>query len=391
MNVNFEFLGEEPLDNVITCLDYRFDKVVFFGYQEQMQRQKETTVNFLKENCNVQEVAFRPVSHNNLDAIMEVMRGAIEQEIGRGNEIYFDITGGESLILVAFGALSVEYDTPMHVYDIPENRLREYASGSERKMSENVPRQEVTLNISQHIKLRGGVTNYFLHKEIKGIRTPEFDQDVTEIWHVAQKHVKYWNSFSMFLRNHLVPDEHLEARKSAIEICNALHESNNQLKSPRKLNEILDDLKEAGVLTTVEHTDGRYRVAFKNQAIKDCLWDGGSILELHTFQMLRRDAQDSEIGLHLDWDGVIHPGTKEDVENEIDVITLKNHILTFVSCKSGATDKKDLYELETVTRRFGGKYAKMAFVTMQPVSEVDQLRADEMGIQILKVMEEDED
>ena len=56
MNVNFEFLGEEPLDNVITCLDYRFDKVVFFGYEEQMQRQKKTLPTFLNSIADFPDI-----------------------------------------------------------------------------------------------------------------------------------------------------------------------------------------------------------------------------------------------------------------------------------------------------------------------------------------------
>jgi hypothetical protein len=241
-----------------------------------------------------------------------------------------------------------------------------------------VERQKITLSIRQHIELRGGIVNYNLHKDLKEIGTEEFGKDVAALWNVAKKYRSDWNPFSNFLKNHMNQGAELTVTGNAADIVRALRKS--RLQTPAKLNAILDDLKQVGVLTAAEHSNGRYRIVFKNQAIRECLWDGGSILELHTYQRMKQDADDCEVGLHLDWDGVIHQKTSQDVLNEIDVIAAKDHILTFVSCKSGATDKKDLYELETVARRFGGRYAKKIFVTSSGVSETDRLRAEEMGV-----------
>ena len=125
MVVNFEFLGNEPIENVITCLNYKVDKVVYFGYHEVIQELKECTERFLKKYCGVQKVSFFPLSHNDLPSIMKTMRREIENELSQKNDLFFDVTGGESLIMVAFGMLSKDYDTPMHLYDIGKNRLIE--------------------------------------------------------------------------------------------------------------------------------------------------------------------------------------------------------------------------------------------------------------------------
>lgn len=386
MIVNFEFLGEEPLDNVVTCLDYHMDKVVYFCYEEQKAAQKGCITNFLQKYCGVQEIRFCTVSQNNLDDIIRVMRQEIERELEEQSDIYFDITGGESLVLVAFGMLAKDYDTPMHVYNIPKNEYLEFECGSTRKLSECVAKQSIKLTIEKCIELRGGVINYQLHKDVKRIKTPEFNHDVSKIWHVSKKYMSYWNPFSDFLRKYLVPDMDLIAMQKTSVIEKALTSSKNRLKSKDKFNEILDALEKAQVLEVLKRDENEYRIKFKNEAIKACLWEGGSVLELHTFQMFRCRGEDCEIGLHLDWDGIIHPdSTSEDVDNEIDVIQLENRVLKFISCKSGSVNKKDLYELETVTRRFGGKYAKMVFVTLQPMAVVDSLRAQEMGIEILNV------
>ena len=52
--------------------------------------------------------------------------------------------------------------------------------------------------------------------------------------------------------------------------------------------------------------------------------------------------------------------------NEIDVILMRNAVPTFISCKSGRADSKALHELETVTSRFGGRYAKKVLVMATP-------------------------
>ena len=148
----------------------------------------------------------------------------------------------------------------------------------------------------------------------------------------------------------------------------------------------MDDLAAEGILLDVEHTNGRYRFSFKNQGIKECLWEGGSILELHTFQQQKKDSDDCRVGVHLDWDGVIHSQPGTDVVNEIDVLSIHGIVPTFISCKSGKMEANQalhaLYELDTVTKRFGGKYAKRILVSAKTLGDVYLERAAEMKIEV---------
>ena len=48
----------------------------------------------------------------------------------------------------------------------------------------------------------------------------------------------------------------------------------------------------------------------------------------------------------------------------------------------GNVDQMALYELETVAKRFGGKYAKKVVATAQPISPGHLQRAKEMGIEV---------
>ncbi|MBO4288785.1 MAG: DUF1887 family protein [Lachnospiraceae bacterium] len=386
MVVNYEFLGSEPIENVITCLHFKIDKVVFFGYHEEIREQKNKTENFLRQYCGVREVIFQPLYPNDLQAILRTMRSAIERELDSGAKLFFDITGGESLILVAFGILSKQYDTSMHIYDVPKNQLIELDDGAGSRISRDAEAQHVELDLDKYVEMHGGKINYLLQKSLKEISDEEFDRDVAGIWEVASRFSDQWNPFSDFLRAHMVPDEDLQVNRKATTILHALSESKGKLTTPAKLNQILDALAEKGVILDLKHEDGEYRLRFKNQYIKECLWDGGSILEWHVFQEERRTSGDCRIGVHLDWDGIVHSQAGVDVLNEIDVLSLTGCVPTFISCKSGEMASRQtlhaLYELDTVAKRFGGKYAKKVLVTTKGLSDVYLERAAEMGIEV---------
>ena len=387
MVVLFEFLGQEPVENVITSMHYAIDKVVYFGYEEETEGKLETTKNFLLKHCGVSSVKFHILAKNDLPAILGVMRECIKSEVDGGNEVYFDITGGEFLILVAFGMLTKEFDTPMHMFDIYSNSVIEIDEGSSRSISKGVPVRNTRFDLDNYIELKGGVINYRLNKPLKEDDGEETAADIAKIWKVAKKHPGTWTVFSAFMKAHFTPDAELKVRRSAMDISDALHDNGSVFNTPKKLNAILDDLASEKLLLNVVHADGRYSFAFKNRSIKDCIWEGGSILELHVFEERKKISDDCRVGVHLDWDGIIHTGENaKDVLNEIDVLSLNGNIPTFISCKTGKMDSNKtlhaLYELSTVARRFGGKYSKRVLVCTQSICDVYLERAEEMGIEV---------
>ncbi|MBQ6364224.1 MAG: DUF1887 family protein [Lachnospiraceae bacterium] len=381
----YEFLGDEPIEDVITCLHFKVDKVVYFGYHSTIQKRKTVTEAFLKKYCGVQTVQFHELSRKDLQSTLKTMRAEIRHEKSLGGKTYFDITGGEDLILVAFGMLSQEFDTPMHLFDIPADRLIELDAGAKTNISRDVPAQRVELNLERLIELRGGVINWDLHKELKE-DDPDFAEDAGKIWRIAKENWDFWNPLSGLLREHLLPDINLRVERSTPEVIRILRESKNRLDSPEQLGRLLDLLAAEGLVENVVHTQERFGFKYKSEAVKQCLWDGGSILELYTYVNEKDKYDDCKVGIHLDWDGVIHSQPGMDVLNEIDVLALKGNVPVFMSCKSGRMDGKkalsSLYELETVARRFGGKYAKKILISAQPIESVYLERATEMDIEV---------
>lgn len=416
MVVVFEFLSREPIENVITAMNFQVDKLVFFGNHEDIISQKERTENFLRKYCAVQNIIFLPLSGSNLQSVLQTMRKEIESELSKNAKLFFDITGGESLMLVAFGMLSREYETPMHMYDIYKGKLLELnseslhydernteainkdnrnaddsalASPNEKQhlsISSIATKRPVPMTLDKLIEMHGGVINYKLQKDIKDVPDEESREDILKIRKVMKLHSEHWNPFSEFLRENMSPDDEGRVYRKESTVLKTLADSSNKLKSAHKFYQIMEDLARAGAILDLKHSEGKYQFRFKNKAIKGYLWDGGSILELYTYLQEKGRSDECRVGVHLDWDGVLEGPAGIDVLNEIDVLSLQGYIPSFISCKSGKLSPQQclhaLYELDTVANRFGGKYAKKRLVVTSEINEVYQERALEMGIEL---------
>ena len=416
MVVVFEFLSREPIENVITAMNFQVDKLVFFGNHEDIISQKERTENFLRKYCAVQSIIFLPLSGSNLQSVLQTMRKEIESELSKNAKLFFDITGGESLMLVAFGMLSREYETPMHMYDIYKGKLLELnseslhydernteainkdnrntddsalASPNEKQhlsISSIATKRPVPMTLDKLIEMHGGVINYKLQKDIKDVPDEESREDILKIRKVMKLHSEHWNPFSEFLRENMSPDDEGRVYRKESTVLKTLADSSNKLKSAHKFYQIMEDLARAGAILDLKHSEGKYQFRFKNKAIKGYLWDGGSILELYTYLQEKGRSDECRVGVHLDWDGVLEGPAGIDVLNEIDVLSLQGYIPSFISCKSGKLSPQQclhaLYELDTVANRFGGKYAKKRLVVTSEINEVYQERALEMGIEL---------
>ena len=95
-------------------------------------------------------------------------------------------------------------------------------------------------------------------------------------------------------------------------------------------------------------------------------------------------------GAFIDWDGVCHGNDGEyDTENEIDVIMIHGLIPVFVSCKNGAVRMDELYKLDAVATRFGGKYAKKIMIAIALGGDTSfayhfRQRAKDMNIRLIE-------
>lgn len=380
MIVNIEFLDVEPIENVITCLNYKVDKVIFFGYEDVIAQKGQETELFLKKYCGVSTVEFYNLSKTNLEEIMGEMSLVIEKEQTLSNQVFFDVTGGEGLILLAFGALSREKQLPMHMFDVESGWLYELNREVKPTLSETCVKDKKRMDIDTLIQIYGGIVNHSMHKDTKSLEDPDFAKITAELWTICDKYKKTWNIFCEFLREYCQPGYNLEVSMNLAEVNADISTKSKYKKS--EMTNIFQECAAAGALENL-YSDGQTCIfRYKNGKIQDQLWDAGSVLELHTYMEYSEVSDDCKVGVHIDWDGTIHGGWGRDTVNEIDVLALKGYIPTFISCKNGNVDQMALYELETVASRFGGKYAKKILVAPQGLNKSHRIRAREMGIEV---------
>lgn len=397
MYVNIEFLDVEPIENVITCMHHKMDKVVFFGYKETIEECKKRTEDFMKKYCGVSEVEFCLIDKLDLDDVVFKIEEKVEAEEAVGNRVYFDITGGESLCLVAFGMLAFKWKKPMHMYDVKEDKLVHLGEKCGDNI-ENVPKNEVKLDLSTYIQMSGAKIND-CRMGVIDINDEKFMGKQDELWQIVLDYQHQWNTFCNLLRDSLAEEKSLEATKLI---------SKKQGLNLSVFHTFMIKLKKLGVFSKYEsrivsrNEDGsiaevEVSVTYASFAWKECITKAGTALELHVYQELKAAGKEVNQSVRIDWDGKIHEGeennsenkdddTTKDVLNEIDVLTLEGNVPTFISCKAGKMDKgkalTPLYELETVATRFGGKYTKKVLATLYPVKGVYAERAEEMEIEL---------
>ena len=381
MTVNFDFLDNEPIENVITGLNFQIDKTVYFGYADSIRKYGETLESFLKKYCGGQETEFIPVPKGKLKETLAIMREAVLAEKNRGNEVFFDITGGEAIPLVAFGILSTETDTPMHIFNINSNKLLEQEDGADLEISRAVPRRKTEFTVEMLVELRGGAVRT---TAMKSYKDPDQNDTGTEeaVLSLFKKHNAEWSKLIFAMHTCLEEFGNGAYRIDFDKAACHYHPS-----FVKRFRDFMHELRDCGMIKPVSEggDDGWFR--FSGDFVKATLTEEGAALEIMTCLELRKKYGQAQAGVVIDWDGAVDAGY--DVVNEIDVIALDGFVPVIVSCKCGNQANKDaIYELETVARRFGGKYARKMLVSVKNMTPVDKERAAEMDIDI-RILNED--
>lgn len=384
MNVNIEFFDSEPLENLITCLNFKMDKVIFFGHSDTMTESRILdTRRALRNICGIEEVEFITVSQKSLYKVLELLEKEITAEMKSGNTCFFDLSGGEDLVLVAMGMLATQYKVPLHKFALPENELYLLTKwDAVPRIDEVVERRKLQLTLDDMIGLHGGVINYRQQKDVKNnLQDKEFRTAVKVMWEIANDNQKKWNGLSsVFKECTKYEDEYQRVRVSVKAMKQAMNRIPDII-SVKELGNYLERLGNQTILEGVSIEQEFIKFSYKTPLIRDCLLDAGCLLELHTYYERVESGRysDCRVGVHIDWDGEIS-GREIDVENEIDVMLLEGVVPVFISCKNGRVNQMALYELDAVANRFGGKYVRKELSATQEITPGYLKRAEEMGI-----------
>ena len=346
--VMVEFYAEEPLENIMAMMKYRPEKIIFLGHKDNMITKRINDIKqFRDRKCPDTELDFIEVPKDDLNGAIDILTNIIRENPG----VRFELTGGSELILIALGCIAARMN-------ISKLRIDPFTGKEIDIRGDQVVTSDYHFNITieDDIILHGGMLTSQTGSFSEWKFTDEFREDIRIMWDICKSYRGSWNKYCATID---------ELRKNTpnqnegwVEIYkNHLGDAINLLR----------DLNEEGLIKDYSETNKRVSFKFKNNMIRKVIGKAGNILELHVYEVATRDSYvftDAVIGAHIDWDGEIHdyshPGY--DTMNEIDVILMKNVCPIFISCKSGKAGGHALHELETVTRKFGGKYARKALI-----------------------------
>lgn len=402
-----EFFDRDAIENVCACLSYAPERVIFVGDNAKlMKRHAENYRRVFDARGYATELQVKGIQKNDLDSAVAV----IEELINEYDDLAFGLTGGQELLLVALGMVYGKH--PDKVLQLHRFNLRNGTICDIDKDGVTVFCDTPTLSVVENVRIYGGDVVY---SGVDGLKTynweldSEFAADVETLWQICRRDIKAWNlQVTVFGAIEAVgypTEDGLTVVATRAEVEHQLAGRGLEIThDQRVINELLD----SGLLTYYfqDEDDTQMLITYKDPQIRRCLSKAGQSLEMKIY-MTALGATDENNewvyndvanGVVIDWDGVIDEAGdgKCDTENEVDVMMMHGTVPVFVSCKNGYVDAEELYKLETVAERFGGKYAKKVLVAtsidaLGNAGEYLRQRAKDMNVRLIEGVQDMDD
>ncbi len=366
-----EFLERDTLiDNLCSSLLSPPDRLVLIGENPKvLEKQAFRFSKILQERGADVEFLCRTVHRYNMSQALKVLTDIVE----RYDHCLFDLTGGDDVMLAAAGMIYERYrgkkQIQMHRYRIMSHVIQDC------DLDEDTTRTCLArLSVDENLRIYGGCVVYdTVHSGAthNWALTEDFGRDIDAMWEICRKDNHQWNRGIGLLSSaeyYRLPDTDPLVTALPLYILN----SSQKFIGGRDLfrRPFFRQLESAGLLRVRQEGEALL-FTYKNEQVKRCLMKEGQALEMKVtvcaYRAREKDGtpsyQDVKNGVCIDWDGLIHEGRDAlDTENEIDVMMMHGLIPVFVSCKNGAVKMDELYKLQTVARRFGGKYARKVLI-----------------------------
>ncbi len=365
-----EFFDKEAVENICSSLIKAPERVILLGdKQKLMQKHAERYKAVLQARGADVEFVCLTVNKNDIQSIVNVLSETVEKY----DDCVFDLTGGEELYLVATGIVfekNKDRNIQMHRINVRNSTIIDGDRDGHTILSENGPE----LSVEENIRIHGGDIVYDDQRKGKTFRwdmSADFKKDINSMWNICRADTQLWNTQICVLEAAEIlagQTEELTVSVPAGALKDLIKRRGGDYVT---IKYIFESLYNAGLLEEYKINDDIFSVSYKNAQVKRCLTVAGQVLEMKVFLAALEAREDDGTktyndvmnGVHIDWDGKLGDDSNGyDTENEIDVLMMHGLVPVFVSCKNGKIDMDELYKLDTVAARFGGKYAKKVLV-----------------------------
>jgi len=362
-DVFVEFFSDEALENVMCMLQYKPERLIFLGHPHTMlTRKKESLSRFSARRSPETVLEFIEVPRDDINQCIDALSSISE----RYPDARYELTGGGEMLLIAFGYISA--GRPLKTLRIDpftgtEIILEPKAKPVQRK-------DDIRMTVADNIVLHGGMLTGATGSFSTWKMNDDLKHVIRTVWEISKKLKSSWNHYCAIIET--VMKDYPGDDSGIYRLPKA---------ALREAVDVFYKLNQAELLTDFRVQKKFIEFKFRNRYVKNIIIKTGNILELHVYEVASRRPDiftDEVIGAMIDWNAskpnaqggaaATDSGyqtnfrTNYDTINEIDVILMNGCIPTFISCKSGRAGSSALHELQTVTHRFGGMYAKKALV-----------------------------
>ena len=358
------FFDEDPLDNIGDILYLEPETCIFIGESSVINRRRKNSISrFLEQRGMEITVEYICIPYGDV----EEARDRLARLVMDYPDCVLDVTGGTEMMIALAGYIAGKWDIPLY--------QRKGRSGQMLwQLDCDLSSKKVALTVPEAVGLHSGAI-------ISSTPVPDLGEALSRqiplLWEIARQNPGAYNStcngLSYLTENNELPDT-LE-----VVVPGQVFED-----APYIDPEILLSLEKHGFIQNLNAQWGGISFTFCSQEIRSILTKAGTLLELVTC-LAARHADDRAVGVVLDWDGTEMDKAVIQTRNEIDVMLTFGLLPVCISCKNGVFGRDALYELDTVSRHFAGRYAKRllvaSYVDKDQVS-VDYLRrrAHDMNI-----------
>lgn len=358
-----EIWDSDPVDNVMGVIALKPDRVVYVGFDKRMMERRCGALRRVFELKGMSiSVECRAVP-GDLYGIAD----ALEAIAAEDDRCAFDVLGGEGIILAAMGIVcerKAHGNVSMHCFNVKKGRG--YDCISRDRIDSLAP---AALSADENIALYGGTVKQTAYR---AAGDADDTADAYVMWDIcrgarsapADEHpCARWNRFCAAMAA-LDTLAGRDADGTFIDISSP--EAENVLYQRAGLarldEDILDEMCRSGLL--VRRGD---ILRYKNDFIRRTVTKAGNVLEFVVLcaacSSVEADGSPSYTscagGVVIGWDDDPDP---LDTVNEIDVMLMRGMTPVFISCKNGAVDDEELYKLDSVASRFGGRDAVKVLV-----------------------------
>lgn len=333
MNTMFCLVSRQAMANVIPVLMYNPNKVVLFATPEEKKTADHLAKLFNSKNINVNRI-------DDLDAYDYLkFKDSILDEINKesANPV-LNVTGGTKLMALAAYEAFAEKDLNIIYCNTDRNQIIHlFPKLSTEKLNLNV-------SIDDYLQSYG--------YKVVSSRTNKVRKEYFELFELIEsKNLR--RKFSEFL------DSYRKATGSTNPV-KTYNDKRNKLFSIQKTA--------SSVLLFVD----KMKFIYEDEKFLKGDW-----LEYFMLYSLEKQNIKPEAGVKIVSDS--------NVENEIDIIFIKDYQLFLISCKSGKnTDpNKDIYEIETLRNIAGGTFGKAFLFTVQDLTDRIKQRAIDLRIETM--------